>query len=59
MIDSGEPYRPPWYPRDDNPWQIVSRMSNDVVTNYEKWCRSLPPGELQRLIREYREGASS
>lgn len=47
------PHKPPWYPHDDNPWQIVSLMSNNVVTNYSRWCDSLPPGELVRLIHEH------
>lgn len=49
-----EPYRPPWYPHDDDPWAIVSSLSGDVVTKYVRWERSLPPGELRRLIAEYR-----
>lgn len=49
-----EPYRPPWYPFDDNPWTIVLVASGDVVTKYARWERSLPPGELLRLIRAYR-----
>jgi hypothetical protein len=50
-----EPYRPPWYPHDDNPWEILSSMSGDVVTRYTQWCRSLPEGELKRLVNEYRD----
>lgn len=50
-----EPYRPPWYPYNDNPWDIVDNMSNNIVTRYSLWCNSLPPGELIRLIKEYRE----
>jgi hypothetical protein len=50
-----EPYRPPWYPFDDNPWEILSSMSGDVVTRYQQWVRSLPEGELKRLVREYRD----
>lgn len=46
------PYRPPWYPHDDDPWQIVLVASGDVVTKYAEWARSLPPGELKRLIAE-------
>lgn len=48
-----EPYRPPWYPLDDNPQQIIASLSGDVVTNYEKWVRSLPAGELLRRVGEY------
>lgn len=48
------PYVPPWYPRDDNPEQIVSTMSGDLVRNYDRWERSLPDGELIRRVREYR-----
>lgn len=51
---SDEPYRPPWYPFDDDPWAIILVASGDVVTKYARWTRSLPPGELVRLIREYR-----
>lgn len=54
-----EPYRPPWYPHDDDPWRIVLVASGDVVTRYAEWTRSLPPGELSRLIRAHREGASA
>ena len=50
-----EPYRPPWYPFDDDPWAIVLVASGDVVTRYARWTRSLPDGELKRLIREYQE----
>lgn len=49
-----EPYRPPWYPYDNNPWTIVSIMSNNVETNYSKWYKSLAPGELKRLIDLHR-----
>lgn len=52
-----QPYRPPWYPLDDNPQTIVLVASGDVVTKYEQWVRSLPPGELERLIAEYHAGA--
>lgn len=48
-------YRPPWYPVDlPNPWTFINTMSNAQETNYSRWCKSLPPGELQRLIREHR-----
>lgn len=48
-----EPYRPPWYPHDDNPQTIVLVASGDVVTKYARWTRSLPDGELLRRIHEW------
>ena len=56
--DNWEPYRPPWYPKEDNPWTIVGNMSNNIQTKYSKFCDSLPEGELKRLIEEHRENAS-
>lgn len=53
MAEFPEPYRPPWYPFDDDPWVIVSTMSNNVQTRYSKWADSLPPGELARLVAEH------
>lgn len=52
-----EPWRPPWYPHDDDPWRIVLVSSGDVVTRYSEWTRSLPPGELDRLIAEHQRPA--
>ncbi len=48
-----QPYRPPWYPFDDNPWEIVSNMSGNVITRYSAWVMSLPPEGLARLIRKH------
>lgn len=53
-----EPYRPPWYPHDDDPWRILSTMSDNRETGYSKWVASLPAGELRRLIREHRGRAA-
>jgi hypothetical protein len=52
-----EPYRPPWYPYQDNPWTIVSNTSNNIVTKYSRWCAGLAPGELKRLIAAHRAEA--
>lgn len=49
------PYRPPWYPHDDNPWDVLGNMSGTVTTRYDQWCNSLAPGELLKLIREHQE----
>lgn len=50
-----EPYRPPWYPEHlPNPWVYVNTMSDAQVTNYSQWVASLEPGELRRLVAEYR-----
>lgn len=50
-------YRPPWYPNKDphhNPFAVMNTMSGNNKTYYEEWHEKLAPGELQRLIAEYR-----
>lgn len=50
------PYRPPWYPADaPHPWTAdPATMQSGQETYYGTWCKSLAPGELERLIREHR-----
>lgn len=54
-IDGWIPEQPPWYPNHDphhNPFAIADNMTGK--THYETWTDSLEPGELIRLIAEYR-----
>lgn len=49
------PYRPPWYPDDlPDPMQMTGETGGAAKTNYEAWRNTLAPGELRRLIAEYR-----
>lgn len=58
-VTAFKPWRPPWYPYDNNPWTIVSIMSNNIITNYSAWVGSLPPGELLHLIAEHRKSVEN
>lgn len=54
-VSDWKPYAPPWWPFETDPGQIVSNMSNNIITRYDAWTATLPDGELLRRIDSYRQ----